>query len=106
MWVAPGVPTPIAVGYYNKDYEDPPGLPAMRQGPGWREVLIDGDTRFDIELVDAQQSLRSHGPAAAINRRSSPGFGDLPVSSSTSGTVDHAAPRDGVRPQGVRAPEA
>jgi hypothetical protein len=51
VWVAPGVPTPIAVGYYNKDYEDPPGLPAMRQGPGWREVLIDGDTRFDIELV-------------------------------------------------------
>ena len=51
VWVAPGVPTPIAVGYYNKDYEDPPGLPAVRQGPGWREVLIDGDTRFDIELV-------------------------------------------------------
>jgi hypothetical protein len=51
VWVTPGVPTPIAVGYYNKDYEDPPGLPAMRQGPGWREVLIDGDTTFDIELV-------------------------------------------------------
>src|SRR5688572_28498828 len=51
VWVVPGVPTPIAVGYYNKDYEDPPGLPAMGHGPGWREVLIDGDTRFDIELV-------------------------------------------------------
>jgi len=51
VWVSPGVPTPIAVGYYNRDYEDPPGLPAMRQGPGWREVLIDGDTSFDIELV-------------------------------------------------------
>jgi hypothetical protein len=51
VWVVPGVPTPIAVGYYNKDYEDPPGLPRMRLGPGWREVLIDGDTRFDIELV-------------------------------------------------------
>jgi len=49
VWVAPGVPTPIAVGYYNKDFEDPPGLRAAR--PGWREVLIDGDTRFDIELV-------------------------------------------------------
>ena len=47
VWVVPGVPTPIAVGYYNKDYEDPPGLPAMGHGPGWREVLIDGDTRFD-----------------------------------------------------------
>jgi len=51
VWVAAGVPTPIAVGYYNKDFKDPPGLPAMRQGPGWREVLIDGDTIFDIELV-------------------------------------------------------
>jgi hypothetical protein len=51
VWLATGVPTDIAVGYYNKDYEDPPGLPAMRQGPGWRAVLIDGDTSFDIELV-------------------------------------------------------
>ena len=51
VWVVPGVPTPIVVGYYNKDYEDPPGLPRMRHGAGWREVLIDGDTRFDIELV-------------------------------------------------------
>jgi hypothetical protein len=51
VWVAPGVPTAIAVGYYNKDYEDPPGLPAVGNGPGWRAVLIDGDTRFDIELV-------------------------------------------------------
>jgi len=51
VWVAPGVPTPIVVGYYNKDYEDPPGLPMTSRGPGWREVLIHGDTRFDIELV-------------------------------------------------------
>ena len=51
VWVAPGVPTPIVVGYYNKDYEDPPGLPPSRNGPGWRDVLINGDTRFDIELV-------------------------------------------------------
>ena len=51
VWVNRGVPTPIAVGYYNKDYEDPPGLPPSRNGPGWREVLIDGDTKFDIELV-------------------------------------------------------
>ena len=50
VWVAPGVPTILAVDY-NKDYEDPPGLPRMGYGPGWREVLIDGDTRFDIELV-------------------------------------------------------
>jgi hypothetical protein len=51
VWVNGGEPTPIAVGYYNKDYEDPPGLPPSRNGPGWREVLIDGDTRFDIDLV-------------------------------------------------------
>lgn len=52
VWVTPGIPTDIAVGgSYNKDYEDPPGLPRSRRGPGWREVLIDGDTRFDIELV-------------------------------------------------------
>ena len=36
VWVVPGVPTPIAVGYYNKDYEDPPGLPAMGHG-AWLE---------------------------------------------------------------------
>jgi hypothetical protein len=51
VWLAPGVSTPIAVGSYNKDYDDPPGLPASRQGPGWRDVMIDGDTTFDIELV-------------------------------------------------------
>ena len=50
VWLVPGVPTSIAVGYYNKDYEDPPGLP-VGHGSGWRAVLIDGDTRFDIELV-------------------------------------------------------
>ncbi len=51
VWVFPRAFTPIAVGFYNKDYEDPPGLPTMGHGPGWREVLIDGDTRLDIELV-------------------------------------------------------
>jgi hypothetical protein len=54
IWLAPGFPTPIAVGYSNKDYEDPPGLVATREGPGWRSVLIEGDTRFDIELVRRQ----------------------------------------------------
>jgi hypothetical protein len=49
VWVVAGVPTPLAVGFYNKDFQDPPGLFTGR--PGWREVLIDGDTRFDIELV-------------------------------------------------------
>jgi len=47
VWVVPGVPTPIAVGFYNLDFIDPPG----QLRPGWREVLITGDTRLDIELV-------------------------------------------------------
>jgi hypothetical protein len=47
VWVVPGVPTPIAVGFYNLDFNDPPG----QLRPGWREVLITGDTRLDIELV-------------------------------------------------------
>jgi hypothetical protein len=47
VWLSPGVPTPILVGYLNPDFEDPPGLPR----PGWRDVHVDGDTRFDIELV-------------------------------------------------------
>jgi hypothetical protein len=51
VWIAAGVPTPLAVGYYNKDYEDPPGMPLTPRGPGWRQVLIDADTTFDIELV-------------------------------------------------------
>ena len=49
VWVAPGVPTPVYLGY-NTDYEAPPGLSAPR-GPGWRNVLMHGDTRFDIDLV-------------------------------------------------------
>jgi hypothetical protein len=49
VWVARGVPTPINVDY-NTGFEDPPGA-ASRRGPGWREVIIDGDTRFDIELI-------------------------------------------------------
>ena len=47
VWLVPGVRTPIAVGTYNPDFTDPPGQPR----PGWREVLITGDTRLDIELV-------------------------------------------------------
>jgi hypothetical protein len=46
-------PTRILV---QKDgYQDPPGLPKTTppnpSGPGWREVLINGDTRFEIELI-------------------------------------------------------
>jgi len=46
-------PTAIWVG---KDgYADPAGLPKTTppnpSGPGWREVVVNGDTRFDMELV-------------------------------------------------------
>jgi hypothetical protein len=52
VWVTPGIPTEIYVGTsYNPNFKDPPGVTPSRRGPGWREVLIDGDTRFDIELV-------------------------------------------------------
>ena len=52
VWLTPGVATEIFVGRsYNPDYEDPPGLTPAHRGPGWRAVLINGDTRFDIELV-------------------------------------------------------
>ena len=52
VWVTPGIPTEIYVGTsYNPNFKDPPGVTPSRRGAGWREVLIDGDTRFDIELV-------------------------------------------------------
>ncbi len=56
VWLSPGFLT--AIGIEHTDYRDPPGLPPLSgplfhipSGPGWREVLIDGDTRFDIQLV-------------------------------------------------------
>ena len=48
-----GAATPLNVG--KEGYRDPDGLPALvsrfLSGQGWREVRINGDTRFDIELV-------------------------------------------------------
>ena len=56
VWLASGFLT--AIGVEHTGYQDPPGLPPLRgplfhipSGPGWREVSIDGDTRFDIQLV-------------------------------------------------------
>ena len=52
VWVTPGMPTEIYVGTsYNPNFKDPPGVTPSRRGEGYREVMIDGDTRFDIELV-------------------------------------------------------
>ena len=56
VWLSPGFLTAILVQHTG--YQDPPGLPPLRgpmfhipSGSGWREVSIDGDTQFDIQLV-------------------------------------------------------
>jgi hypothetical protein len=53
VWVQEGFTNPLIVR--KEGYDDPTGLPP-RTWPGspllgWREVTINGDTRFDIELV-------------------------------------------------------
>jgi hypothetical protein len=52
----PSFPARIWVG---KDgYQDPKGLPKTTppnpSGLGWREIIVNGDTRFDLELVRTQ----------------------------------------------------
>jgi hypothetical protein len=52
-WVDAGI-TLISVS--KNGYDDPAGQPAsvfggFYAGPGWRDVTINGDTRFDIQLV-------------------------------------------------------
>jgi len=56
VWLAPGFLT--AIGIEHAGYQDPPGLAPLHgpmfvipSGPGWREVLIDSDTQFDIQLA-------------------------------------------------------
>jgi hypothetical protein len=51
VWLTPGVPTLLLVSFYNPGFQDPPGPQVPSSGPGWRAVLVNGDTRFDIELV-------------------------------------------------------
>jgi hypothetical protein len=64
IWVCPCSAQPwIAAGFtllwlWTDDYEDPPGQPPSlfaqghaNPGPGWRDVMIYGDTRVDIQLV-------------------------------------------------------
>ena len=54
VWTDPDhFPTRI---FISKDgYGDPPGLPTPTppnpSGSGWREVVVNGDTRFDVQLV-------------------------------------------------------
>lgn len=53
VWLSPGIVTQLHIT--KEGYQDPPGLPPLHgpvlTGSGWREVMINGDTRFDIELV-------------------------------------------------------
>jgi hypothetical protein len=48
-----GFPTRISIT--KAGYADPPGLPKPTppnpSGAGWREVAVNGDTRFDVELI-------------------------------------------------------
>ncbi len=52
IWLGDG---PILLAVRKEGYDDPPDLPPastrLPSGPGWREVTIGGDTRFDVQLV-------------------------------------------------------
>jgi hypothetical protein len=54
-WSSPSIPAGTTLLFIEKNgYDDPPGLPesAFRpHGPGFRDVMIDGDTRVRIQLV-------------------------------------------------------
>ena len=64
VWVCPCEWAPLAeagmtsIQVSKEGYEDPAGLPALFSpyavpgvSDGWRDVKINGDTRFDVELV-------------------------------------------------------
>lgn len=55
VWTEGRPSFPVRIFVQKDGYQDPPGLqtptPPNPSGPGWREVVVNGDTRFDIELV-------------------------------------------------------
>jgi hypothetical protein len=55
VWTEGRPSFPIRIWVHKDGYTDPAGLPKPTPpnptGPGWREVVIAGDTRFDMELV-------------------------------------------------------
>lgn len=55
VWTEGRPSFPIRILVVKDGYQDPAGLPRPTPpnptGPGWREVVIHGDTRFDMELV-------------------------------------------------------
>ena len=55
VWTEERPAFPVRIWIGKDGYKDPAGLPKTTppnpSGPGWREVVINGDTRFDAELV-------------------------------------------------------
>ncbi len=55
VWTEGRPDFPARVWVTKDGYRDPAGIPRTTppnpSGPGWREVVIHGDTRFDVELV-------------------------------------------------------
>ena len=55
VWTEGRPSFPVRIWVRKDGYEDPAGLPKPTppnpSGPGWREVVINGDTPLDIELV-------------------------------------------------------
>ena len=49
VWTQPNVRTQLWFG--KEGYTDPPGVPLVFNQSGWRQVLVSGDTRFDVQLV-------------------------------------------------------
>ena len=49
VWTEPNVRTQLWFG--KEGYTDPPGVPRVFNQSGWRQVLVAGDTQFDVELV-------------------------------------------------------
>jgi hypothetical protein len=49
VWTTSGVRTPV---WFSKEgYADPSGVPLSFNKSGWRQIMVDGDTRFDVQLV-------------------------------------------------------
>ena len=55
VWTEGRPDFPVRLWISKKGYKDPAGVPPNTppnpSWPGWREVVINGDTRFDAELV-------------------------------------------------------
>ena len=50
VWTDGHFPARIGIWVLKDGYTDPGGV-SRPASPGWREVVVDGDTRFDMQLV-------------------------------------------------------